>query len=301
MKPYLILNPYAGRWRALARQPELESALRAASLPVEIAVSQAPGHASELAERAVLQGYSPILAAGGDGTLSEVFNGMMRAYPADAGAVGPFGILPLGTANDLADQLGIPRSLEQAVQLIKRGKTLTIDVCEVNRRYFLNNAGLGLEPYITILQAKMKRLKGTLRYMVAALQGIWHHPTWNMRVEWDGGQYHGPITLISVGNCARTGGVFYTVPHAEFNDGRLSFIYGYIASRLKTLFALPMTMKPDRGNIAEHPAVHEFHAAWMRVHSETPTPAHADGEIFSYGDQRFDFRILPGKLDVFVP
>ncbi|HNB52866.1 MAG TPA: hypothetical protein PK530_13035, partial [Anaerolineales bacterium] len=126
-------------------------------------------------------------------------------------------------------------------------------------------------------------------------------PTWQMHLTWEGGQYSGPVTLISIGNWARTGGVFYTVPHAAADDGLITFIHGYIPTRLKTLLALPMIMKSKSGNISEHPLVHEINTTWLKVRSETPTPAHADGEVFAPGIQEVDFHILPGKLQVIVP
>jgi diacylglycerol kinase (ATP) len=305
MKPLIILNPYSNRWKAREKKHEIQAALKAAGLPIEIVETNAPGHAIELAAHAVTDGFAPIVAAGGDGTLSEVLNGMMKAKPkAEQDTdqpIGPFGILPIGTANDLGDQLGIPRDISQAIAVIVQGKTRRIDLAKVNERYFVNNAGLGLEPYITVLQARMKRLNGTLRYLAAAFQGILHHPTWNMHLEWEGGQYSGPISLISIGNWARTGGVFFTVPHAAPDDGQLTFIHGHIATRFKTFLAMPMIMKAEKGNISEHPSVHEFNTPWLKVRSETPTPAHADGEIFAHGIQEIEFHILPKKLEVLVP
>ncbi len=301
MKPIIILNPYSNRWKAKENKVVIEKVLASKGVPIEIVETNAPGHAIELASQAVQDGYGPIIGAGGDGTLSEVLNGMMKADRESDQPIGPFGILPIGTANDLADQLVIPREIEQAIDVILGGKTRRIDLAKVNDRYFVNNAGLGLEPYITLLQARMKRLQGVPRYLAAAFQGIMHHPTWNMHLEWEGGQYSGPISLISIGNWARTGGVFYTVPHAAPDDGQLTFIYGYIATRLKTLRAMPMIMKPHQGNISEHPSVYEFNTPWLKVRSETPTPAHADGEVFTEGIHEIEFRILPAKLEVIIP
>ena len=301
MKPILILNPYSNRWKTRERKDEIKSALISAGLKAEIVETNASGHAIQLAAQAAADGYTPIIGGGGDGTLGEVINGIMQTDRESKKPIGPFGILPVGSANDLGDQLGIPRDITQAIAVIAKGKTRRIDLGKVNDQYFVNNAGLGLEPYITILQSRMKRLNGNPRYVVAALQGIMHHPTWEMHLEWDGGTYSGPISLISVGNCARTGGVFYTVPHASPSDGKLTFTYAYIPTRLKTLLAMPMTMKPHKGNITEHPAVHEVDTLWLKVRAETPTPAHADGEIFNEGIQEIEFHILPGKLEVIVP
>ncbi len=297
MPAKVILNPYSARWQGGERQAEIEAALRAAGIEFDIDPTTGPGHASELASKAVEQGFSPIIGAGGDGTLSEVINGMLAG---DAEGEVPFGMMPVGTANDLADNLGWPKKLAEAARLIAAGRTRRMDVCEVNGRYFVNNAGLGLEPFVSTIQASMTRLRGNLRYMVAALQGIMANPQWQMSLEWDEGNYEGPATLVSIGNCARTGGIFFTVPHADPFDGKLSFILGHIPKRLGILRAFPMIMKPAEGNISEHPDVQEFHTTQLRVRTQPTTPYHADGEVIAEAESSFEFRIQPGRLPIIV-
>ncbi len=297
MTAKVILNPYSGRWSGAERQHEIEQALKAAGLEYEIDLTTGPGHASELAKQAAEQGFSPILGAGGDGTLSEVINGLLHA---EMETLPAFGMLSLGTANDLRDNLGWPKDLSEAARLIKVGKTRALDVCAVNGRYFVNNAGLGLEPYVSTIQVRMTRLRGLVRYLVAALWGIMKNPQWNMELEWEGGAYQGPVTLISIGNGPRTGGIFFTVPHADLFDGKLTFIYGHIRGRLGILRAFPMIMKSGAGNVTEHKAVSEIHTTWLKVRSTPPTPAHADGEVITEGGTEFNFEIFPGKLPIIV-
>ncbi|HUF38800.1 MAG TPA: diacylglycerol kinase family protein [Anaerolineales bacterium] len=295
MKAKVILNPYSARWKAGERQAEIEAALAAAGVAYSISASDSPGHAILLALEAVREGFNPILAAGGDGTISEVVNGLLTA---EAGENVVFGIVPLGTANDLADNLGWPKDLNLAAEKIAAGKTRSLDVCSINGRYFINNAGLGLEPHISTIQVRMKNLRGILRYLAAALKGILDNPQWDMELEWDGGSYAGPTTLVSIGNCARTGGIFYTVPHADPHDGKLTFIHGHIASRLRILQAFPMIMKSGKGNISEHPRVSEVHATRLSVRIPAGSPAHADGEVIAANETRFEFRVYPGRLKI---
>ena len=301
MAAKVILNPYAGRWMALRRKAEAVQALEAAGVDHDLVVTSAPGEASDLAARAVEEGFSPIIAAGGDGTISEVVNGMAGASHSMNGRLPPLGILPLGSANDLVDNLALPKDLPEAAQTISLGCVRELDLCQVNERFFDNNAAIGLEPYITLIQQRMKRLRGVIRYLVATLKGIYDNPNWIMQLEWDNGSYAGPVSLVTVGNCARTGGLFYVTPDADPFDGRLTFVYGFIKSRREMLRVLPMIMKPGRGNYTEHPAIHEIHATWLQVHSETPTPIHADGEIQSQGIQKIAFKIFPKRLPVLMP
>lgn len=300
MTAKIILNPYASRWKARERIPEVEAALQAAGLAYEIIVTAYPGHGITLATEAAAQGFNPIIAAGGDSTYNEVVNGLMK-FAGNGHSPVAFGVLPIGTANDLADNLGIPKDLEAAARLIATGKTRPMDVCQVNERYFDNNSAIGLETSITVIQMNMKHVHGIIRYLLAALIGIARNPQWQMKLEWDDGVYEGPATLVSVGNNPRTGGIFFTVPHADPFDGKLSFIYGSVPSRLRLMGLLLKLLKPDQGNITEAPEVHEVHCTWLRIHTEPGTPVHSDGEVFELDLHDLEYRILPGKLPILVP
>ncbi|MEN8172953.1 MAG: acylglycerol kinase family protein, partial [Chloroflexota bacterium] len=111
MTAKIILNPYANRWKAKARQPEAEAALKAAGIDYQLVVTEYPGHGIEVAAQALRDGFNPIIAAGGDSTYNEVVNGLMQGAGDDPISA-DFGILPMGTANDLADNLGIPNDLD---------------------------------------------------------------------------------------------------------------------------------------------------------------------------------------------
>jgi len=215
MTARIILNPYSGRYTGRRRWPDAQAALAAAGFAYELAETERPGHARELARDAALAGCSPIIAAGGDGTVSEVVNGLADAAGKDAGPLGPIGILPVGTANDIVDTLGIPRDLAAAAQVLAHGNTRLMDLGEVNGRLFVNNSAIGLEPFVTLIQQRIGRIQGPPRYLLAALRGILARPRWNMRLEWDGGTYGGPITLVAIGNGPRSGGLFYMAPHAD--------------------------------------------------------------------------------------
>ncbi len=298
MKIFVIQNPYSSRWTSGKRQAEIEQALTAAGLDYKLALTNGPDHAIELAAQATADKYDVIIAAGGDGTIGEVVNGILQGH--QGGELPKLGVLPLGTANDLVNNLNLPTDIAGAVAVIAANKSRMIDVIQVNDRYFINNAGLGLEPYTTTVQERMTRVHGILRYLLAVLFSIFKNPQWRMRLEWDDGEYEGPVTLVSISNGAVTGGIFYTVPHADPFDGKLSFVYGYIQSRLETLQILPKTMKADEGNYVEHPAIHEHHSTWLRVHIEPGSPAHADGELFAKDIQDLEYRIYPQKLPILL-
>ncbi|MFC1997855.1 diacylglycerol/lipid kinase family protein [Chloroflexota bacterium] len=300
MTAKVILNPYASRWMAQKRLPEAETALRSAGVDYEVIVSKYAGHGIELAFEAAQNGFDPIIAAGGDSTYNEIANGLMKAA-GDGTSQTAFGILPMGTANDLAANLGISEDLNEAAKIIAAGNVRLMDVCQVNERYFVNNSAIGMETAISVIQMNMKRVHGVFRYLLATFVGIARNPQWCMELEWDDGSYQGPVTLVSVGNNPRTGGVFYTVPHADPFDGKLSFIYGSAPTRRQVIQLLPRMFKPDEGNITEASAIHEIHTTWLKVHTDPGTPVHSDGEVFDMDIQDLEYRVLPAKLPTLIP
>ncbi len=295
MTAKVILNPYSNRWTSKARWPEAEAALKAAGVDFALDISERKGHIIELAKKAALDGFSPIIAAGGDGTVGETVNGLMQAAGQVKEAVGPIGILPTGSANDAVFSLGLPTDLTEAAKVIAVGNTKLMDMGVVNGKYFINNSAAGLEPYVTIKHEKIHWIKGIVRYLVAAVQGIMDKPEWYGEVTWDGGEYKGMLSLITIGNGRRTGGFFMT-PHADMFDGKLTLAYGYRATRLGLFQALPRAFKEDAGSYVEMEGMVELNATKVSIKLNRPSPAHADGELFPEWVQNFQYEILPKKL-----
>lgn len=296
MTAYVILNPYSGRWKARQRWPEAEAALRAAGIAFEMTETSGPLDGIAKAQAAVQAGYSPVIAAGGDGAISEVVNGLYRADP--QGVLGPLGVLPLGTANDLPVNLGLPLDLNEAARVIAAGKTRRIDLIQANEWVFDNNSAIGLEPVVTLHNIRMKRFKGILRYLIAALGAIWSLPTWQGKLSWDDGQYEGPLSLVTVGNSPITGGLFRMSPAADPADGKLTFVHAYAPGRLRILGLLPKAIK---GTHVNDPAVHQNHATRLEIELEPESPFHVDGEIRDEAIRKVVYQVLPGKLDILAP
>lgn len=296
MKFLVILNPYSGRWRGGKERLAIEQALRRSGLEFEILETHGPGEARSLAQEISGAASAAILVAGGDGTISEVVNGLFAARP--EGRLGPIGILPTGTANDLVVNLGLPTDYTEVIELARGGHVRTIDLGMVNGTVFDNNSAVGLEPVVTIYNIRMRRLRGVIRYLVAALRAILAKGEWQMRLAWDDGSYEGPVSLVSVGNGAITGGLFHMAPAADPCDGRLTFVYGYARTRRKMLGLLPRTMD---GSFVDDPVIHQHHTTRLMISSDPPTPLQADGEIRDEAASEVTYEILPARLDVFSP
>jgi len=301
MPAKVILNPYSNRWNAEKRRPEAEAALQAAGIDYELVVSPNLGGPVDLARQAVQDGFSPIIAAGGDGTVGDVVHGMALGVGDEKVQLGPLGILPLGTANDLAWKLGVPLDLSAAARLIASGRSRAMDVGKVNDRHFVNNSAVGIESYIGRLQEDITWISGVPRYLVAALKGIMDKPAWEGTIEWDGGSYQGPLSIVTVGNGSRSGGMFHMIPHADPTDGVLTLVYTFKKTRRAMLYALMRILRPEKGNYVEMDDVHEHDFTRLKVRLESPSPVHTDGEITYESIQELEYRIQPGRLRVFAP
>jgi diacylglycerol kinase (ATP) len=299
MTAKVILNPYSNRWKAKARWSEAKAALEKAGVEFSLSISESPHQIITLARDAVQQGFSPIIAAGGDGTIGEVVNGLALAAGSDSTDIGPLGILPLGSANDLVTSLGIPLDLSQAANIIKNGHTKKMDVGKVNDYYFVNNSAMGLEPSITLIQQKIKVIKGVARYLAATVWGILKNPHWEVQLEWDEGSYEGPVCLVTIGNAPRTGG-FYMIPQADPFDGKLGFVHAYRPTRKELFNLLPKAMKTGEESYIHESGVYASQMTWLKIHVKTPSPAHVDGEIFSENIQDLFYQIQPGRLAILL-
>jgi len=300
MTAKVILNPYSNRWNSQKRWPEVESALKAAGVDFDLVVSQKKGQITELAEQAVYEKFSPIIITGGDGSIGDTANGLMRAAQSRNEQLVPLGIMPTGSANDIVYALGLPTDLKEAAKIIAAGKTRAMDLGKLNDRYFVNNSAAGLEPYVTIKHEKIRWIKGMARYLVAAVQAIMDKPEWYGDVTWDEERFSGKISLISIGNGRRTGGFFMT-PHADPFDGKLTLAFGYRDSRLGLFQALPRAFNEDKGSYVELEGMKEVHATRISIHLDKPSPAHTDGELLPEWIRDFEYEILPKCLNIIMP
>jgi diacylglycerol kinase (ATP) len=292
-KTLVIVNGFAGKLDGPAKCALVKHGMHAAGLPGDMVITNRPGHGLELTRQAAAHGFTTIIAAGGDGTINEVVNGLMRTP--DAPPHCRLGILPLGTANDLAYTLGLPTDIEAACRRIAARQSRLLDVGQVNGRYFINNSAVGLEPQVTIAQHRMRWLKGSGRYVVAALLTIAQPQFWDMRLDWDTGVYEGPLILVSVGNGSRTGGAFFMTPQAKPDDGQLNFIFAVRMSRLRMLGLLPKTFS---GKHIGHPLVGHNRTQKLEITTTTPTPIQADGEVFETAATHITYQIFPGAVRV---
>jgi YegS/Rv2252/BmrU family lipid kinase len=278
----IIANPAARGVRA--RLERLERLTR----NVVIRTTGGPGDAEAQTERAVEQGFGTIVAAGGDGTINEVINGIGTAPVA-------LGVLPMGTVNVLAMELGIPFNLVSAWKVIRGGHLKMLDLASANGHYFIQMAGIGLDAQIVQRNSRqIKKVLGPLSYLLTATQVAAERPP-RLKVMCD---TH-PLSegsFVLVGNGRLYGGPFTLFKDADMQDGLLDV---YVFRHMNYLALMRYFRGTLFGSLANFSDVDYFKARSLRVEANRHVPLEADGELV--GHSPVEFLVRRRKLRVIVP
>ncbi|RLD08280.1 MAG: hypothetical protein DRI56_05660 [Chloroflexota bacterium] len=241
-----------------------------------------PTHAIELTRQAVEDGYDLIIAAGGDGTVHEVINGLM-SFPKEKRP--RLGVVPLGSGNDFSHALGIDTDPAKALRQIFTGEPHLIDIgtLEDNRgllEYWNNTIGIGFDAIVTIYSHNMPIVRGFLMYFAAVIKTILlnHHPrhiefTINETEKWSE-----DVLMLTLCNGPREGGGFNIYPDASIEDGVFNSVTVKEISRLMMLRLLPEFM---RGTHLGFPQVRSEPFQTLSLHTDKPLYIHCDGEVFA--------------------
>ncbi len=294
----VIVNPTAGRGRGRRLIGHIERGLSDLGVPYALEVTGQPGEAVHLARRAREAGFDTVVAAGGDGTVHEVVNGLAQAADAaGAAVVGRLGVLPIGSGNDMATMTGVPSPLTSALQRLVQPQIRRIDLGRINGRYFDNSVGAGFEAQVTVESHKIRHLRGMLIYLAAVLRALGSYPAPPMRVQWDDGEVYKRILMVSIGNSRRAGGGFYVTPDAIQDDGLLDL---GIADALPTWRILGLLPRVMRGTHKSDPAIYLTRTTHVLVECQYPLPVHADGEVIYTDARRLEIDVQPQRLEVVV-
>ncbi|GJG87684.1 putative lipid kinase YegS-like protein [Gemmatimonadetes bacterium T265] len=264
---------------ARAGSPDLRAAvteLRARGRLVRVHVTWERGDARRLARRAARSGGATVVAAGGDGTLNEVLNGVL-AVPPEAETPVSIGLVPLGTANDFARQADVPLDPRAALHMIATGTPVRVDVGRVNGRAFLNVSTLGGTAEVTSgTDATTKRRLGVLAYALSGVRHLVAHDVSTVaRISGPAFTREVPFVLLAVGNARATGGGTVVTPLAALDDGLLDVC---VIEPVARLSAAKLLLELRRGEHLERDGVHYVQTPWLRVEAPHALAANVDGE-----------------------
>lgn len=248
-----------------------------------------PQHLAEVILRYKYQ-VDLVIIGGGDGTLNAAVDALIETQL-------PLGILPLGTANDLARTLGIPNSLNEACKIIGDGHLQRIDLGCVNGKHFFNVASMGLSVKITQrLTKEVKRRWGVFAYAATALQVLLEARPFTAEIAINGELVRVKTVQIAVGNGRYYGGGMAVADDATIDDQRLDLYSLEIEHWWQVILLLPAMR---RGRHIHWQSVRSLQGQEIEVHTRKPRPINTDGEITTYTPAHF--RVIPKAIAVFVP
>lgn len=280
-----------------AGDPGLRAAveeLRSSGTPIEVRVTWEAGDAARFAADAVQDGVSVVVAAGGDGTVSEVVAGLMTTGPSETAVA----VVPFGTANDFATGCGIPKGNPlAALKLAAEGQASRIDVGQVNNRYFINVASGGFGAEVTAqTPTHMKKVLGGAAYSLMGLVTVAKMTPYRGKLVTPDGEEYGAMILMAVGNGRLAGGGYEVAPNALLDDGLLDVMviadvdvrdFGIVLNELMSLGA-------PTNRYAIYRQLRSF-----RIESERPLHMNCDGEPVM--ESMFDFQVLPQRIPFILP
>ena len=288
----IIYNPTSGRELFKKNLPEVLEALEIAGYETSCHATTGEGDATEAAKKAVINGFDIIIAAGGDGTLNEVVAGVSTFDKRPK-----IGLIPMGTTNDFARAVNIPRDIQKAVEIIVKGDTIPVDVGLVNERYFINIAGGGRITELTYeVPSKLKTMLGQLAYYLKGIEMLPSINATKVRIEYDGEVFEDEVMMFLVGLTNSVGGFEKLAPNSSINDGKFSLL---ILKKVNIAEFIRLATLAIRGEHLEDPHVIYKKAKHVTVTSEDKVLLNLDGEYG--GTLPAVFQNLYRHIEVFVP
>ncbi len=299
---FIIVNPTSGNGLAARRWPEIEQELQRAGFSYTVKWTENRGHATRLADDAILNGYRKILGIGGDGTNHEICNGILaQKWVASTEIL--YALLPVGTGNDWARQWKITHDFRKRLENLKLERTVLQDAGQVffqkngqqESRFFVNVAGMAYDAFIA-KRLENQPIGSKFNYLLMVGKCLFDYELLPAEILFDGQTTRDHFYTINIGVCRFSGGGMQFVPQAVPDDGLFALTF---ARKLPKWEVLLQTHRFYNGSLLKHPKVEGFSVKKIEVrHPENapPTLLEADGEFL--GETPCTFSVVEKALKI---
>lgn len=302
---YIIINPAAGNYLVAKKWPAVQSRLDARGIKYIAEETKHTGHATELVQQAIENGYQHIIAVGGDGTNNEAVNGIFKQQVIPTTAV-TYALLPIGTGNDWIKTHKIPKRLNHWLKMLEQGNTTYQDVGLVTyhregkklTRHFVNVAGMGYDAFVCrIAESQKGKVSNQLFYFSMIFKCLAQYTLKKARVIFDGQVVEDTFYTIHAGLGKYSGGGMRFVPHAQSDDGRFALTFIRSISKLGIVLN---TYRLYNGSIGKLKQADTYFAKEIRVEAvdDKPTLVEVDGEFL--GETPVTFSLVKKGLKLVV-
>lgn len=287
MNTLIIVNPVAGKGKALKIVPLLEEVCKKNNLDYSIKYTSKPKDGTYLAGQGVKDGFQKIVSVGGDGTLNEVVNGI-------AGSDCILGVIPGGTGNDFARTIYKNHDVNNIIYNVIKGEISIIDIAKCNENYFINIGSGGFDSQVALEAEKTKKFfSGSAAYIVALIKTIFLYKSKLMKVSIDGQEFEKNTLLTAVANGKYYGGGILPAPSALLNDGIFDVCFVENMSKIKMLLMFPKYIK---GKHQGTKGVSFYKGRNIKISSEKEFGVNIDGEVSVH--KNVEFRIIPNGIRI---
>ncbi len=283
-----IMNPISGTVSKVGIPGLIEKRLDKNKFDFCFAPTEYPGHATELAKKAVDEGAEVVVAVGGDGTVNEVGRALVNTDTA-------LGIIPCGSGNGLARHLVLPINIKKSIDIINEYKVHRLDYGTINNIPFFCTCGMGFDAFISMKFAEAGK-RGPITYVQKVLEeGLKYEPQ-TYEIEADDGTYKYKAFLISIANASQYGNNAYIAPQASMSDGLLDII---IMEPFDVLEAPQVAIELFNKTLDKNLKIKTFKARHIHIHRSEPGVIHYDGDPIMT-DADVDISLVPKGINIIV-
>ncbi len=283
---YIIINPISGRGKGKLAATEIEKIFSKRNIRYEIIFTTKSGEAVELAKKAIHENFDVIVAVGGDGTVNEIAGEVSKSKK-------NLGIIPIGSGNGLARDLGIPVNIKAAIKNLLLCEEKVIDVGYCNDHFFGCTAGVGFDAY---MGEKFKNLenRGLMGYVKTFLKEFFNYKTQDYIIKFDEKEIKVNAFLITIANCKQWGNNFYISPKSKNNDGKLEICV--IKKFPKIIFPI-LVYRILCKTIHKSTYCMYFQSKYLTIETNGELTFHTDGEPFN-NERKVEFHTKTAVLSV---